>query len=100
MLYILGAALLVAAMVVLNLGRVSLDRLANRSHTTRSRVADFFSISFTGLFGTGFVLLLDQTIAHFDVLHLIGLAATVVGTVIGSRYANKMIARRTARTAA
>ena len=94
---ILGAAMLVAAYLVLQMGHSVLEGMAARSYAAQCRVADCFAIAFTGLFGTGFILLLLQMLQNFDLLHMAQLAAALIATVYAVRYAGRLLRRRSAR---
>ncbi len=85
--------MLVAALMVLEMGRSVLEGMAARSYAAQCRVADCFAIVFTGLFGTGFILLLLQLLQNFDLLHMAQLAATVIATVYAVRYAGRLLIR-------
>lgn len=94
--FILGAALIVAAIALLHVGSLAVRRVAATAPRRENLTADIVAIGFTALFGPGLILFFRGLINGVDAVQLAALAASVAAVFLGAR----LIARVAERSAA
>lgn len=83
MIIILGAALIVAAVVLLHLGRIAVLRAG--SARRESLISDFFAITFVAVFCAGFLMILVELLRGPSLVHLAESLAALAAALAGAK---------------
>jgi hypothetical protein len=91
--FILGAALIVSAMALLNAGRLAVERTCRLAPRRETLVTDIFAVAFTGLMGPGLILFVLGLTKGLDAAQLGMLSVSLALVVIGSKFAARTFRR-------
>ena len=97
--FVLGAALMVAAIAFLHVGRRAVDRVAVVAPQRESLVTDLMAVAFTCMFGPGLVMFCVELMNGFDAMQLVLLGLSVAGFVAGVKLVGATARRAAAQIA-
>ena len=94
--YIIGAAMLIAAVAFLHVGRIMVQRINGTGSRREGLVLDAFALGFTALFALGLMLMAQNLVADVTMLRVVAFLSAVTGAVIGSRIVTSAFRRAAA----
>ena len=101
--YILGAAVMIAALTLLHFGRQVVQRMDAVGAPREALVLDVFALGFTALFAMGLMLAFADLAEDATLWRLAAFVAALIGTVVGAKLVGAAFrhaaARRVARPA-
>ena len=100
MTYILGAAVMIAAMAFLHVGRIVVQRLDATGSPREALVLDAFAIGFTATFAGGLIIMGQHVIADLTPARLVAFLAALTAAVVGSKLVGAAFRRAAARPVA
>lgn len=83
--FILGATLIVVAMIILHLGRLVVQHMEAARPARERLVADIFAVIFTAVFSGGLMVLFNELTVSADPLRLAALVVSLVGAFVGAK---------------
>ena len=95
--FVLGAALMVAAIALLHAGRRAVQRTAVVAPQRESLVTDLMAVAFTCLFGPGLVMFGVELMNGLDAMQLVLLGLSVAGFVAGVKLVSATARRAAAQ---
>ena len=101
MYFVLGAAVLIAAIAFIHLGRLVIERLEASGSRRQTLALDLFSVSFTALCGLGLIILARELMIDASPVRLLGFLAALAAAVVGSKLVAatfRRVAMRNGRT--
>lgn len=95
--YILGAAVMIAAMAFLHAGRIVVQRIDATGSPREALALDAFAIGYTSMFAGGLIIMAQHLVADATPARLVAFLAALTGAVVGSKLVGAAFRRAAAR---